>query len=191
MKNNTFKIISGSLKGRNFSFKDAHGLRPTSGKARETLFNWLQFEISGKTILDPFSGTGALGIEALSRGASMVYFIEKNSEAFKTLESNLNLLNPNQYNLINQDSIKYLEKSDLLPFDLIFLDPPFNKGLLPSILSVLSIKNLISTKSKIYIESEYEVDLKFLNSNIMKKCRMVKQKKSGNVHYCLISLEEL
>ena len=61
---------------------------------------------------------------------------------------------------------------------------------LPSILSVLSIKNLISTKSKIYIESEYEVDLKFLNSNIMKKCRMVKQKKSGNVHYCLISLEE-
>ncbi len=179
------------MKGRNFSFKDAHGLRPTSGKARETLFNWLQFEISGKTILDPFSGTGALGIEALSRGASMVYFIEKNSEAFKTLESNLNLLNPNQYNLINQDSIKYLEKSDLLPFDLIFLDPPFNKGLLPSILSVLSIKNLISTKSKIYIESEYEVDLKFLNSNIMKKCRMVKQKKSGNVHYCLISLEEL
>ena len=179
------------MKGRNFSFKDAHGLRPTSGKARETLFNWLQFEISGKTILDPFSGTGALGIEALSRGASKVYFIEKNSKAFKTLESNLNLLNPNQYNLINQDSIKYLEKADLLPFDIIFLDPPFNKELLPSILSLLSIKNLISSRSKIYIESEYEMELGFLNLNIMYKCRIVKQKKSGNVHYCLISLEEL
>ena len=179
------------MKGRKLSFKDADGLRPTSGKARETLFNWLQFEISDKTILDPFSGTGALGIEALSRGASKVYFIEKNSKAFKTLESNLNLLNPNQYNLINQDSIKYLEKADLLPFDLIFLDPPFNKGLLPSILSLLSRKNLISTESKIYIESEYEMNIEFLNSNIMYKCRIVKQKKSGNVHYCLISLEEL
>ena len=179
------------MKGRKLSFKDADGLRPTSGKARETLFNWLQFEISDKTILDPFSGTGALGIEALSRGASKVYFIEKNSKAFKILESNLNLLNPNQYNLINQDSIKYLEKADLLPFDLIFLDPPFNKGLVPSILSLLSRKNLISTESKIYIESEYEMNLEFLNSNIMYKCRIVKQKKSGNVHYCLISLEEL
>ena len=179
------------MKGRKFSFKDANGLRPTSGKARETLFNWLQFEISDKTILDPFSGSGALGIEALSRGASKVYFIEKNSKAFKTLESNLNLLNLNQYNLINQDSIKYLEKADLLPFDLIFLDPPFNKGLLPSMLSILSRKNLISTESKIYIESEYEMNLEFLNSNIMYKCRIVKQKKSGNVHYCLISLEEL
>ena len=179
------------MKGRKLSFKDAVGLRPTSGKARETLFNWLQFEISDKTILDPFSGSGALGIEALSRGASKVYFIEKNIKAFKTLESNLNLLNPNQYNLINQDSIKYLEKADLLPFDLIFLDPPFNKGLLPSILSLLSRKNLINTKSKIYIESEYEMNLEFLNSNIMYKSRIVKQKKSGNVHYCLISLEEL
>ena len=179
------------MKGRKLSFKDADGLRPTSGKARETLFNWLQFEISDKTILDPFSGTGALGIEALSRGARKVYFIEKNSKVFKILESNLNLLNPNQYNLINQDSIKYLEKADLLPFDIIFLDPPFNKGLLPSILSLLSRKNLISTESKIYIESEYEMNLEFLNSNIMYKCRIVKQKKSGNVHYCLISLEEL
>ena len=179
------------MKGRKLSFKDADGLRPTSGKARETLFNWLQFEISDKTILDPFSGTGALGIEALSRGASKVYFIEKNSKAFKTLESNLKLLSPNQYNLINQDSIKYLEKADLLPFDLIFLDPPFNKGLLPSILSLLSRKNLINIKSKIYIESEYEMNIEFLNSNTMYECRIVKQKKSGNVHYCLISLEEL
>ena len=179
------------MKGRKLSFKDADGLRPTSGKARETLFNWLQFEISDKTILDPFSGTGALGIEALSRGARKVYFIEKNSKVFKILESNLNLLNPNQYNLINQDSIKYLEKADLLPFDIIFLDPPFNKELLPSILLLLSRKKLISTKSKIYIESEYEINIEFLNSNIMYKCRIVKQKKSGNVHYCLISLEEL
>jgi 16S rRNA (guanine966-N2)-methyltransferase len=179
------------LKGRKFPFKDSSGLRPTSGKARETLFNWLQFEINNKTILDPFAGTGALGIEAISRGSGKVCFIEKNSKTFKTLESNLKLLDSDQYELINQDSVKYLAKEDLLPFDLIFLDPPFNQELLPSILSILSRENLINSKSKIYIESEYEIGLEFLMSNIVYKCKIDKQKKSGNVHYCLISLEKL
>lgn len=189
IKTNTFKIISGSLKGRKFFFKDSDGLRPTSGKARETLFNWLQFEIANKTILDPFAGTGALGIEAISRGSGKVFFIEKDFKTHKILESNLKLLESDRYQLSNQDSLKYLEKVKLLPFDLIFLDPPFKQQLIPSILSLISNQNLIDSKSKIYIESEYEIDLEFLNSNIKYNCRIEKQKKSGNVYYCLISLE--
>ena len=189
IKTNTFKIISGSLKGRKFFFKDSDGLRPTSGKARETLFNWLQFEIANKTILDPFAGTGALGIEAISRGSGKVFFIEKDFKTHKILESNLKLLESDGYQLSNQDSLKYLEKVKLLPFDLIFLDPPFKQQLIPSILSLISNQNLIDSKSKIYIESEYEIDLEFLNSNIKYNCRIEKQKKSGNVYYCLISLE--
>ena len=189
IKTNTFKIISGSLKGRKFFFKDSDGLRPTSGKTRETLFNWLQFEIANKTILDPFAGTGALGIEALSRGSGKVFFIEKDFKTHKILESNLKLLESDRYQLNNQDSLKYLEKVKLLPFDLIFLDPPFKQQLIPSILSLISNQNLIDSKSKIYIESEYEIDLEFLNSNIKYNCRIEKQKKSGNVYYCLISLE--
>ena len=189
IKTNTFKIISGSLKGRKFSFKDSDRLRPTSGKARETLFNWLQFEIINKTILDPFAGTGALGIEAISRGSGKVYFIEKDFKTHKILESNLKILEANRYQLFNQDSLIYLKKVEFVPFDYIFLDPPFNQELIPSILSLISEQNLIDSNSKIYIESEYEIDLEFLNSNIKYNCRIEKQKKSGNVFYCLISLD--
>ena len=188
IKTNTFRIISGSLKGRKFSFKDSDGLRPTSGKARETLFNWLQFEINNKTILDPFAGTGALGIEAISRGSGKVSFIEKDFKTHQILESNLKLLESSCYELINQDSLKYLEKEKLLPFDFVFLDPPFNQQLIPLILSLISEQNLIDSKSKIYIETEFEIDLELLNSNIKYNCKIEKQKKSGNVNYCLISL---
>jgi 16S rRNA (guanine966-N2)-methyltransferase len=166
-------------------------LRPTSGKTRETLFNWLQFDIDGKTILDPFTGSGALGIEAISRGAEKVYFIEKNFKVYNILKSNLKILDSSQYKLINQDSLVHLEKENLKPFDIVFLDPPFNQGLLPGILTLISKKKLINSKSKIYVESEYTLTTEFLSSNIMYKCKIEKQKKSGNVYYCLISLEDL
>jgi len=166
-------------------------LRPTSGKTRETLFNWLQFDIDGKTILDPFTGSGALGIEAISRGAEKVYFIEKNFKVYNILKSNLKILDSSQYKLINQDSLAHLEKENLKPFDIVFLDPPFNQGLLPAILTLISKKKLINSKSKIYVESEYALTAEFLSSKIMYKCKIEKQKKSGNVYYCLISLEDL
>ena len=189
IKTNTFRIISGSLKGRKFSFKDSDGLRPTSGKARETLFNWLQFEIHNKTILDPFAGTGALGIEAISRGSGKICFIEKDFNTHRILDSNLKLLESDRYDLINQDSLKYLENEQLQPFDYVFLDPPFNQELIPLILSLISKQNLVDSNSKIYVESEFEIDLELLNSNIKYNCTIEKQKKSGNVYYCLISLD--
>ena len=105
------------------------------------------------------------------------------------MESNLKILEANRYQLYNQDSLKYLNKAKLVPFDYIFLDPPFNQELIPTILSLISEQNLIDSKSKIYIESEFEIDLEFLNSNVKYNCRIEKQKKSGNVFYCLISLE--
>ena len=153
------------------------------------LFNWLQFEINHKTILDPFAGTGALGIEAISRGSGKVCFIEKDFSTHKILESNLKLLESDRYDQINQDSFKYLEKKQLQPFDYVFLDPPFNQDLIPLILSLISKQNLVDSKSKIYVESEFEIDLEFLNSNIKYNCTIEKQKKSGNVYYCLISLD--
>ena len=107
------------------------------------------------------------------------------------MESNLKILEANRYQLCNQDSLIYLKKVEFLPFDYIFLDPPFNQELIPSILSLISEQNLIDSNSKIYIESEYEIDLEFLNSNIKYNCRIEKQKKSGNVFYCLISLDLL
>ena len=130
-----------------------------------------------------------MGIEAISRGSGKVCFIEKDFNTHKILDSNLKLLESDRYDLINQDSLLYLEKEHLQPFDFVFLDPPFNQELIPLILSLISKHNLVDSKSKIYVESEFEIDLEFLNSNIKYNCTIEKQKKSGNVYYCLISLD--
>ncbi|MDB0021198.1 16S rRNA (guanine(966)-N(2))-methyltransferase RsmD [Candidatus Pseudothioglobus singularis] len=188
MKSNTFKIISGDLKGRKFFFPDSTGLRPTSGKTRETLFNWLQFDIAGKTVLDPFSGTGALGIEAISRGAKKTFLIEKNIKVFRSLKSNLELIGSSKFELVNKDAIKYLKKLEHEAFDYIFLDPPFKQQILPLILNLLYERKLIHTNSQIYIESEFQVTKEFLGNNCDYECKIDKEKKSGNVYFCLISL---
>jgi 16S rRNA (guanine966-N2)-methyltransferase len=166
-------------------------LRPTLGKTRETLFNWLQFDIADKIILDPFAGSGALSLEAISRGAKKVYLVEKNKKVFKNLESNFKLLDSVQYQLNNKDSTIFLDKQNVNPFDLVFLDPPFNQNLIPSTLDLLSKKNYLHHKTQIYIESEYEMAPEILKNHLRCNCMVKKQKKSGNVHYCLISLESL
>jgi len=108
---------------------------------------------------------------------------------FKSLESNFKLLDNFQYQLNNSDSIIFLDKQNNNPFDLVFLDPPFNQNLIPLTLELLSQNNCLHNESQIYIESEYEITPKLLNNHLEYKCRIKKQKKSGNVHYCLISLE--
>ena len=163
-------------------------MRPTSGKTRETLFNWLHFDIAGKTVLDLFSGSGALGIEAISRGAKKTLLIEKNIKVFKSLKSNLELIGSNRFELVNKDAIKYLEKLEHDAFDYIFLDPPFNQQILPLVLNLLSERKLINSNSQIYIESEFQITEEFLGNNCDYECKIDKEKKSGNVYFCLISL---
>jgi len=163
-------------------------LRPTSGKTRETLFNWLQFDIARKTVLDPFSGSGALGIEAISRGAKKIFLIEKNIKVYKSLKSNLELIGPTRFELVNEDSIQYLKKLEHDAFDYIFLDPPFNQQILPLILNLLYERKLIHSNSQIYIESEFQITEEFLSNNCDYECKINKEKKSGNVYFCLISL---
>ena len=163
-------------------------MRPTSGKTRETLFNWLQFDIARKTVLDPFSGSGALGIEAISRGAKKTFLIEKNFKVYKSLKSNLELIDPTRFELVNEDSIKCLKKLEHDAFDYIFLDPPFNQQILPLILNLLYERKLIHSNSQIYIESEFQITEEFLDNNCDYECKINKEKKSGNVYFCLISL---
>ena len=163
-------------------------MRPTSGKTRETLFNWLQFEIAGKTVLDPFSGSGALGIEAISRGAKKAFLIEKNTTVFKSLKSSLEVIDSNKFELVNDDSIKYLKKLEHNPFDFVFLDPPFSQKILPLILNFLSGSVLLHPNSKVYIESEFKITEEFLGNHCGYECKIEKEKKSGNVYFCLVSL---
>jgi len=149
----------------------------------------LQFDIADKTIIDPFAGSGALSLEAISRGAKKVCLIEKNRKVYKNLESNFKFLDNFQYQLNNSDSIIFLNKQNDNPFDLVFLDPPFNQNLIPLVLELLSKKNYLHNESQIYIESESEITPIILKNHLEYSCRIKKQKKSGNVHYCLISLE--
>ena len=188
---NSFRIISGKLRGRKFSFPFVEGLRPTSGKIRETLFNWLQFDIINKTTLDPFAGSGALSLEAISRGAKEVYVIENDRKVYEKLKSNFNFLDRDQYTIINEDAMIHLSKPSKQSFDVVFLDPPFAKNLLLQTIEKLLNNNYINSQSQIYIESEYKLTKENLSSLINYHFKINKQKKSGNVHYCLISLDAL
>lgn len=185
---NQFQIIGGTHRGRKLYFPDAPGLRPTPNKVRETLFNWIQFESSNKIFLDLFAGSGALSFEALSRGAQQVISIEKDSQAFKSFEKNRNILKSDKIQIINTNALDFLDKKPTQNFDFILLDPPFHKNILEKALKKLSIEGYLSLGCKIYLESEFEITEHFLSEKISQKFKINKQKRSGQVHYCLIEV---
>lgn len=123
---NTIRIISGDYRTRLLEVMDRDGLRPTGNRMRETLFNWLQPFLYGARCLDLFAGSGALGLESLSRGAQAVTFIEKDREAFQMLRKNVESIcnEKDRFQLVNKDAVQFLEKNTA-EFSVIFLDPPF------------------------------------------------------------------
>lgn len=185
---NSFQIIGGEYRGRKLHFPNLPSIRPTPSKIRETLFNWLQFESHNKTYLDLFAGTGALSFEALSRGAKGVVSVEKNWQTFQSLSKNKALLNADNLQLIHQDGLRFLAKGNPNPFDFIFLDPPFNCGLLPKSLIQLSANNFITSGSKIYIESEYRMLTSTAADNLSMPIKISQQKHTGQVYYCLLQI---
>ena len=151
------RIISGQFKGRKLPVLDAEGLRPTTDRTKETLFNWLMSDVRDSQCLDCFAGSGGLGFESLSRGASHVTFIEKDAKAAAQLKQNLSTLKvgTDLAELLNIDAASFLEKTERT-FDLIFLDPPFNKQLLPLVLEIIYRRQLLNTNGLVYIECENE-----------------------------------
>ena len=132
-----------------------------------------------------------MGIEAISRGAKETFLIEKNTKVFRSLKSNLEVIDSTKFELVNKDAIQYLKKLKHDAFDYIFLDPPFNQHILPLVLNLLSERKLIHSSSKIYIESEFQLTQEFLGNNCEYECKIDKERKSGNVYFCLISLGAL
>ena len=176
----TLRIIGGQWRSRKLQLIDAPGMRPTPDRIRETLFNWLQNDINGAKCLDLFAGSGALGLEALSRGASDVVFIEKNKTVASQLKANLQLLK-SEIGIINEDALAYLSALPDLEqksFDTIFLDPPYRKGLLESSLKLLNEKSLIHSHTLIYIEHEAEESLDWGIFGL----EIIKQSNAGQVH---------
>ena len=124
---NSIRITGGILKGKKIPFDHRKTLRPTSSKLREILFNWVQFDIYDYECLDLFAGTGALGIEAISRGANKTVFIELNKKNYLQIKSLIKELGiDNKSMVLFKDCMNWIKLNDLSKFDLIFLDPPFN-----------------------------------------------------------------
>ena len=180
---NTLRIIGGEWRSRKLPFVDAPGLRPTPDRIRETLFNWLQGSIHGANCLDMFAGSGALGFEALSRGAKGVIFIEKNPACAAQIKDNLALLNV-EAQVIQSDALSFLNliENPNKPLDLIFLDPPYRQGLIEKSLNYLRNENLIDKDSLIYLEHEAEESFNWDDFGL----QVLKQAKAGQVHSFLL-----
>ena len=175
------RIISGRWRGRKISFELKNELRPTKEIVRETLFNWIDSYLPGARCLDLFCGTGALGLEALSRGARYCDFVDNSSSCARALALCLNNLNAD-----NLSEVHYSDISDFLSlpnegYDLVFIDPPFNTGLLNESCRALSDKNLVLPGGMVYVEFSSSSAPAYIPSD-WKKYR---EKQSGSVKYRL------
>lgn len=147
------RIIGGQWRGRKLRFPSLPGLRPSPDRVRETLFNWLAPEISGARCLDLFAGSGALGLEALSRGAGFCQFIDAAAVASKRIESHLTLLSCRDAQVHCGNTMQWLEKPASTSFNTIFLDPPFHQDLLNTCCTLLDANGWLAERAWIYIES--------------------------------------
>lgn len=162
----SIRLIGGDWRGRKLPVLDAQGLRPTADRVRETLFNWLQFEIPGAHCLDVFAGTGSLGFEALSRGAAAVTFLELSKPNATQLLQNAATLNADHVDVIQTDSLAWLEQPAKQSFDVVFLDPPFHQGLMqPAVDRVLAGHYLKNAQAWLYLEQEKALDWPTLPPN--------------------------
>ncbi len=156
---NTLRIIAGQWRGRRLNFPAIEGLRPTSDRLRETLFNWLQIKVPGARCLDLFCGSGALGLEALSRGAAHVTLVDRSAPVIQQVRDNLSLLKAENAELQQRTASAWLAQAvpTTAPFDLVFLDPPFRQGLLADCCTQLEQGGLLSENAWIYLEAEKDL----------------------------------
>ncbi len=149
---NRLRIIGGDWRGRHLTFANIASIRPTPDRVRETLFNWLQASIVGARCLDLFAGSGALGLEALSRGAGRVVFVEQSMPAAAGIQENLTALKA-RGSVCQCDAFDFL-RGNTDTFDLVFVDPPFGDELLGKAITALTRGLALADNARIYLESE-------------------------------------
>ena len=183
------KIIGGNFKGFKIQFIPNKLIRPTSNKTRETLFNWLMHDIQKAQCLDMFAGTGAIGLEALSRGAEFVFFVEKNKNLCEYIQKNLNILSlEKKAKVINADSLKKDFKKEIKKsLDIVFLDPPFRKNLISRACNLLEKQKILIKKSLVY--AEYEKEL--IEEENLIGLNMIKGKVTGQTMFNLYRKDEV
>ncbi len=181
------RIVAGKFKGLKIPFKASRYIRPTTNRTKETIFSWLQGDIKNSRCLDMFAGTGSLGLEAISRGASFVYFAEKNRKMSEELYKTIIKLNVRrQCEVMSIDSLKFpFEKKIEKPLDIVFIDPPFRQNYLKRAFSLIVEKELITKDSIICTEVEKEKEIE----EIFEEWNMIKSKIAGQSRYCLLQMK--
>lgn len=174
------RIIGGEWRGRKLQFPAVTDLRPTPDRVRETIFNWLQMHIAGSRCLDLFSGSGALGLEALSRGASEVVMVEQDRNAAMQIRQHLQTLKSSAGRVENSDVFRFLE-GPASRFDIVFLDPPYRLGCLPRCCELLEQKEWLTEDAFIYLEDSAKNGEPSLPQN----WELFRSKKAGDVGYYL------
>ncbi|MFR9720325.1 16S rRNA (guanine(966)-N(2))-methyltransferase RsmD [Aeromonas diversa] len=183
-KSGFVRIISGQWRGRKLPVRDVEGLRPTTDRVKETIFNWLAPHVRETRCLDLFAGSGGLGFEALSRYARQVTLIERDRGAADQLRRNVALLGSSAAEVIETDAVSWLQ-GPARPFDLVFLDPPFRKDLLPTVCTLLEQNGWLADGALIYLEREKEAE----PPSLPVTWHLIKDKQAGQVCYQLYQRE--
>ncbi|HKB73552.1 MAG TPA: 16S rRNA (guanine(966)-N(2))-methyltransferase RsmD, partial [Burkholderiales bacterium] len=174
---NTVRIIGGLWRSRIIEFPDAEDLRPTPDRVRETLFNWLGRDLTGMACLDLFAGSGALGFEALSRGAAAVVMIEKNPAALRALRDNARKLDATGLTVVRGDALEFV-RSARSRFDVVFVDPPYRLGMQVAALGLL--RGLLAEGGRVYVESDAVFEPP-------RGWAIFRRSRAGNVHFHLLA----
>lgn len=176
------RIIAGQWRGRRLSVIESPGFRPTPDRVKETVFNWLQPHLAGARCLDLFAGSGALCLEALSRGADEVVMVEKDARVAANLQRNIEMLKAESASLVNSDALVYLS-GDSTPFDIVFVDPPFAEpGLIAQCLQDLDTAGWLAPGALVYIEASSDM----AEIDYPANWTLLKNKKAGQVGYHLL-----
>ena len=176
------RIVAGNWRSRLLDVADVPGLRPTSQRIRETLFNWLATRLPGTRCLDLFAGTGALGLEALSRGAREVVFVERAALAVATIEKNTVALDAVGATVLQMDAEVYLSRDHGAGFDIVFLDPPFGDDRLEELCRLLEQQHVLAPDALVYLEQDKSKP----EAELPQGWRTLKNKTAGNVRYMLV-----
>ena len=178
---NSVRIIGGGWRGRRVNFPDIPGLRPTPDRVRETLFNWLQPAVAGARCLDLFAGSGALGLEALSRGATALVFVEQAVAAARALQEQLIRFGGGRKGtVVEMGAARYL-RTPVQPFDIVFLDPPYGRDALAEYVPMLDAGSWLNVGGLVYLENEKAAGVPALPAH----WELLKSKAAGEVGYHL------
>lgn len=178
------RLIGGQWRGRKLSFIESDGLRPTGDRIRETLFNWLQADLHQSRCLDLFAGSGALGLEALSRGAAHCTFIDNAPSVSQQLQQNINTLSAQtSAQVINGNCLEWISQSTHTGVDIIFLDPPFAANCWQACLDAIFDSTLLHQDSLIYFEADRDTPPPSLPT----PWQFIRHKHSGKIQYGLIA----